>query len=449
MSVKYMLNNGLSVSRSTIKRIAGILKSRAEPDYQQTIEQLLEIPEHNQFQMVKSLLIEDKFAFSIYISAVTDSLGGKHLFDENQGAYFLNMIFHIRNYLEEKDVNEIDDCIAKIIDGYTGSGIIISSRKNGGLPNSIVKNNLSIIDSSISRYISRLVEKDSSELWNYSFYSIFVDYYLPNSLTAWLKGYKESLKANGKAFSLLRDMIETIISTESMDCEYMKSCVQALGLNKTVEIIFSFVDKRSISNEIKLLCSLYGEENVFTKALENKWQYLIYSRQATSTLSVLKSSQTDWSVMPRLLGFAIKNLHFYYHDMMGNNPDETFISSAIIQGQGHELAEAILMSRLNPILDATDKKDVSMANLLEELIADISVTGSSLLRVSLKERLRIIGRCLSCTCAENMPDYINDISSSSRSILFSLLDLANTDRKKMLERFPDVGRAALAAELGL
>ena len=444
-----MLNNGLSVSRSTIKRIAGILKSRAEPDYQQTIEQLLEIPEHNQFQMAKSLLIEDKFAFFIYISAVTASLGGKHLFDENQCAYLLNMIFHIRNYLEEKDFNEIDTCIAKIIDGYTGSCRIISSRKDGGLPNSIIRNNLSIIDSSISRYISRLVEKDPSELWNYSFYSIFVDYYLPNSLTAWLKGYKESLKANGESLSPLRDMIETIISTESMDCEYMKSCVQVLGLNKTIEIIFSFVGNRSISNEIKLLCTLYGEDNVFTKSLENKWQFLIYSHQATSTLSVLKSSQTDWAVIPRLLGFAIKNLPFYYHDMMGYDPDETFISSAIIHDHGHELAEAILMSRLNHLLDDSDKKDVSIAKLLEELIADTYATGSSLLRESLKKRLRIIGRCLSCKGAENMPDYINDISASSRSILFSLLDLANSDRKKMLERFPDVGRAALSAELGL
>ncbi len=444
-----MFNNGSSISRANIKRIACILKDNTHPDYQQIIEALLAIPESNQFQMAKALLIEDKFAFSAYISAVTESLGGKHLFDDNQCAYFLNMIFHIRNYLEAKDVNVIDLCITKIIDGYTGSCRIINSRAHGGLPNSIVSYNLSLIDDSIARYISRLVDNDPSELWDHSFKSIFVDYYLPKSLTTWLKGYKESLKANGQALIPLRDMIEIIISTESMDREYMTSCVQALGLNKTVEIIFSFVDKRSISNEIKLLCSLYGEENVFTKALENKWQYLIYSHQATSTLSVLKSSATDWSMMPRLLSFAVKNLHIYYHDMMGHDPDETFISSAILQGHGHELAEAILMSRINPLLGATDKKDVSMARLLEELIADASVTGSSLLRESLKERLRIIGRGLSCTGAENMPDYINDISSSSRSMLFSVLDLANTDRRKMFERFPDVGRAALSAELGL
>lgn len=429
--------------------VASILRNPEDERHNELIKHIMDIPQSQQYLFARDIIIHDVDAFCSLLNGMVGQLNGKHLFDDQECAFFLSQLLHKRGFRYPKDSDNINEGIAKLLDGYNGIENIFANSCMNELPGTASTLNLEKIDAAVSRYIIRIVAANTDILQGHAFDDLLINYKLPKAVGCWLSCLHNHADDRKLQKSRVVDFVHHLIASESTDVDYLKACVNALGLQKFADTLFSLISNRSLDSELKILATLYGENSFLTEDRLTLWGKQASYGQATKTLAVMASSNTEWECMPRLLSLTLKNLPFYHHEMMGFLPHDSLVSAAIANDQQLEFAQGLLLTTVDPLLNAQEANKHQLTRLLEGVIANAQGGVAPPFMEKSRAMLKLIANALSAKGAEHMPPYVDGLSAPGKQYFFAFLNHENTDKKAFFDRFPDAKRATLSSDLGL
>jgi hypothetical protein len=429
--------------------VCNALKSPNTENFEGVISEVLSTSQSQQYLFAKDVLFHDANAFSQYLSELLRRQDGKHVFDDQECAFFLSQLFHLRGYRGEQPIELINEAIVSILDGYTGNRNIFTARGLNDFDSIADRYKLESVDSSLCRYFKRIKNHDINELLAKKVESLFVGYHLPETMRFWTYELSKQEQSSYAYRHRTKEFVDFLSGQDALDAVYMNQLVESLGLDVLLSHLDEVMDSRSIAQDVLLLCHLYGEDNIITDDRLNNWQKKVSYCQATKTLSVLASTPIDWSSSPNLLSFVIKNMKFYHQDFLGFFPDDSLLLGAIKHNLANEFVSALLMTTVDPLLSDSDLSKIELSTLLEGVISNAEGGVAPAFRAHYRSYVSLIGRAFSANGAEHMPEYVNDLSAPGKQFLFGFLTHEHTNRGALFERFPDAKRATLSSEMGL
>jgi hypothetical protein len=429
--------------------VCNAIRTPDTENYDGVISEVFATSQSQQYLFAKDVLFHDVSAFSQFISEMLKQSGGNHFFDDQECAYFLGHLFHVRGYRSEVSIEPINDAIVSILDGYTGGRNIFTAKGFSELAGVADTFKLESVDAAILRYFQRIKEVDLDDLLSKKVEDLFVGFHLPMSLKFWTTELSQREQSSYAHQCRTQKFIEFLSGQDAIDTVYINQLVETLGLENLLSHFDAIMDGRSLAHELLLLCKIHGEGNVLTDERLNKWQRKVNYGQATKTLSMLASTRIDWTKNPKLLEFVIKNMQFYHQDFIGFFPDDSLLDGAITHILEQEFARAVLMMTVDSHLPNSEVVKLELSTLLEGIIYNAQGDVAPIFKEWNRGYLALIGKALSAKGAEHMPDYINQLSAPGRQFFFGFLTHEQTNKQALFERFPDAKRATLTNDLGM
>lgn len=350
--------------------VSSILSTPDTQDHDELIRLIMSVPQSQQYLFARDVIVHDVDAFSHLLNGMVEHLGGKHLFNSQECAFFASQLLYKRAFRGQEDSSTLNDGIAILFDGYTGVDNIFGHSHLHEFPATANTLNLEKIDSAICRHVTRIMSANVEVLNQHSLDELLINYKLPKTLECWLIGLNGHTDDSHPSANRVHNFIHHLIACEATDADYLKACVNALGLQEFADIFMALMPNRNLGRELKILSTLYGEDSILTEDRLTRLGKQASYGQSTKTLAVLASSITDWEGMPCLLSLTLKNLPFYHHEIMGFLPDETLVSAAITNGQQCEFVQGLLLTTVDPLLNAQEANKHQLTRLLEVVIAN-------------------------------------------------------------------------------
>lgn len=140
------------------------LKAPNAENYEAVIGEVLATSQSQQYLFAKDVLFHDVSAFSQFISEILKQSGGAHFFNEQQCAYFLAHLFHVRGYRGEMPIEPVNEAIVSILDGCTAGRNIFTVKGFNDLDAGADRFKLESVDAAVLRYFERIKEIDIDDL---------------------------------------------------------------------------------------------------------------------------------------------------------------------------------------------------------------------------------------------------------------------------------------------